>query len=197
MQLILASTSKTRAALLAAAHIAFDTVPPRVDEQAILQALIAEEAKPHDIADALAEMKARKVAYKYPTALVIGCDQVLECQGQIFSKPTDIDTARAHLNLLRGQTHRLLSAVVIYHEAKPIWRYMGKAALTMRDFSNQYRDDYLDRNWHQCQYSVGAYQLESEGIRLFSRVEGDHNTILGLPLLPVLTYLGDRGFIAS
>ena len=78
MQLILASTSKTRAALLAAAHIAFDTVPPRVDEQAILQALIAEEAKPHDIADALAEMKARKVADKYPTALVIGCDRVLE-----------------------------------------------------------------------------------------------------------------------
>ncbi|MEZ7812530.1 MAG: septum formation protein [Paracoccaceae bacterium] len=197
MNIILASTSKTRAALFSAANITVDTMPPRVDETTMLETLIQEKAKHHDIADILADMKAREVAVKNPDAVVIGCDQVLECNDRIFSKAPNIETARDDLNQLRGQTHRLFSAVVIYQKAKPIWRHMGKASLTMRPFSDKWRDDYLARNWQYCQYSVGSYQIEAEGMRLFSKIDGDHFTILGIPMLPVLTYLGDQGFIST
>lgn len=195
--LLLASASTIRLQLLRNAGLQVTASPARVDEDAIRQALEAESATPRDIADALAEVKARKLADKNPTALVLGCDQVLAFKGRVFAKPTSPQDARAQLHNLRGQTHQLLSALVLYDDAKPIWRHVGQARLTMLPVSDAYIDAYLSRNWDSARHSVGAYKLEEEGVRLFSAIEGDYFTILGLPLLPLLGYLGQRGFIAT
>ncbi len=195
--LLLASASQIRLTLLKNAGLSVTAHPARIDEGAVRASLHAEAANPRDVADTLAEMKARKLADRHPAALVLGCDQVLAFQGQVWSKPLDQTEARHQLQTLRGGTHHLLSALVLYHETRPIWRHVGQARLTMSSFSDAYLDDYLARNWPAVAASVGAYHLEGEGIRLFSSVEGDYFTILGLPLLPLLSYLALKGFIAS
>lgn len=197
MAVILASTSAIRLQLLAAAGVSVTVCPARVDESAIRSALLADRASPRDVVDYLAEVKARKISEKQPEALVLGCDQVLVLDGQILGKPTSPADARAQLVRLRGQSHRLLSAVVAYESAKPVWRYIGEAQLTMRDISDGFLDDYLARNWESIRNSVGGYKIEEEGVRLFSAIDGDHFTILGLPLLPLLAWLGSRGIIAT
>jgi septum formation protein len=195
--MILASTSPTRLSMLRAAGLDPTPVAPRVDEATIRDALTAEGASPRDIADALAEMKARKVAEKYPKDLVLGCDQVLALDRETFAKPETPDDARAQLRQLRGKTHKLLSALVVYENAEPVWRHVSEARLTMHNFSDAYLDAYLDRNWDSVRHSVGCYKIEEEGVRLFSAITGDHFTILGLPLLPLLAWLGNRGMIAT
>ena len=195
--LLLASASVIRLQLLHQAGIDATAQPARIDEATIRDALLAEQAKPRDIADALAEMKARKLAEKNPTALVLGCDQVLALKDQIFSKAETIEQARNQILALRGQTHQLISALVLYDQAKPIWRHSATASLTMRDVSDSYLEAYLARNWPSIRHSVGSYKLEEEGIRLFTSVVGDYFTILGLPLLPLLGFLATRDFIES
>ena len=195
--LILASGSEIRLELLQKAGLDVSARLARVDEAMIRAGLEAEKANPRDIADTLAEMKAARVAAKAPEALVLGCDQVLEFRHQVWAKPQSRDEARTQLIALRGQTHKLLSALVLFDAGEPVWRHVGEARLTMRAFSDSFLDSYLDRNWPSVGQSVGGYKLEEEGIRLFERIEGDHFTILGLPLLPLLTYLGSRGFIAT
>ena len=195
--LILASSSEIRAQLLQQAAVPFDVKPARVDEDAIKQSLLTEGAAPRDIADALAEAKARKVAGSMPERLVLGCDQVLACGERLFSKPTSQDEVLEHLKILRGQRHQLLSAAVLYEEAKPVWRHVGVVRLYMRDTSDAWLADYVDRNWHSIQDSVGGYKLEEEGVRLFTRIEGDHFNVLGLPLLELLSYLTLRGTLPS
>ena len=195
--LLLASSSQIRLTLLQNAGLNVTAHPARVDEDAIRASLQAEAATPRDVADTLAEMKARKLADRHPKALVLGCDQVLDFHGQVWSKPQDQAEARRQLQTLRDDTHQLLSALVLYHEGRPIWRHIGQARLTMASFSDTYLDEYLARNWPAVAASVGAYHLEGEGIRLFTSVEGDYFTILGLPLLPLLSYLALKGFIAS
>lgn len=197
MDLILASTSPTRLAMLRAAGLDPTPIAPRVDEATIRDALTAEGASPRDIADALAEMKARKVAEKHPTSLVLGCDQVLALDRETFAKPETPDDARAHLRQLRGKTHKLLSAAVVYENAEPVWRHVSEARLTMHDFTDTYLDAYVQRNWDSIRHSVGGYKVEEEGIRLFTAITGDHFTILGLPLLPLLAYLRNRGMIPA
>ena len=196
-RLILASASTIRRELLRRAGIEVEAMAARVDEEQIRAALQAEGAKPRDVADTLAEMKARKLAERHGDAVVIGCDQVLEFEGEVWGKADSPDAARAQLRRLRGKEHRLLSAVVLYEQAKPVWRHVGEVRLTMRPFTDDYLDDYLARNWDQIRHSVGGYQLEGEGVRLMTRVEGDYFTVLGLPLVPLLTYLGQRGFIPA
>lgn len=196
-RVILASGSAIRATLLRSAGLEIETAQPRVDEEAIRAALEAEGASPRGVADTLAEMKARKVSERNPGALVIGCDQVLDLEGRVLSKPESEASARAQLLDLRGKSHRLLSAAVVVENGKPLWRHVGTARLTMREFSPDYLDAYLARNWPEIGASVGSYQLESEGVRLFSRIEGDYFTILGLPLIELLTWLSIRGDIAA
>jgi septum formation protein len=196
MALVLASTSPTRLQLLRAAGLSVEPVAPRVDEDAARGALEGEGAKPRDVADTLAEMKARKVSDRRPDDLVLGCDQVLALEGLVFAKPENPDAARSQLRQLRGRTHRLFSAVVAYESGEPVWRHVGEARMTMHQISDGYLDDYVERNWHSIAHSVGAYRIEEEGVRLFSAITGDHFTILGLPLLPLLAWLGTRGMIS-
>ena len=197
MHLILASTSPTRLQMLRAAGLAVEVVAPRVDEAAIRDALVAEGAHPRDIADALAEMKARKVAEKRPGAIVLGCDQVLALDRETFAKPETPQDARNQLLRLRGRPHKLLSAIVAYDKGEPVWRHVAEARLTMHASSDTYLDDYLARNWDSIRHSVGCYRIEEEGVRLFSAISGDHFTILGLPLLPLLAWAGTQGMIAT
>lgn len=156
-----------------------------------------EKASPRDVADTLAEMKARRIAEKKPGHLVLGCDQVLACNGEVFSKPTSKDIAVKHLKTLRGQPHQLLSAAVIYEDMKPVWRHVGVARLAMRDFSDSYLNEYVDRNWESIKWSVGGYKIEEEGIRLFRMVQGDTFVIQGLPLIELLSYLTLRGTLPT
>lgn len=195
--LLLASASVIRLQLLRNAGLEATAHPARIDEESIREALQQEAASPRDIADTLAEMKARKLAEKNPEALVLGCDQVLAFNRRVFGKPETPDEARKQLIAFRGQTHQLISALVLYDGGKPIWRHMSEAKLTMRPLSDSYLDMYIGRNWPSLRQTVGSYKLEEEGIRLFSAIEGDYFTILGLPLLPLIGYLGSRGFIAT
>jgi septum formation protein len=193
--IILASGSETRQEMLRQAGVSFTSTVARIDEDSIKASLLAEEASPRDIADTLAEFKARRVAEKNPEALVIGGDQVLEFGREILSKPTSPDDAVAQLSRMSGKQHKLLSAVVIYEDAKPVWRTVGQVRLTMRTLSPSYIDSYVDRNWEGIRHCVGGYQLEAEGARLFARVDGDYFAVLGMPLLDVLGYLTLSGAI--
>jgi septum formation protein len=195
--IVLASGSATRQAMLRAAGVPFEVLVARVDEEALTAALLAEERSPRDIADALAEMKAARVSEKVPGALVVGADQVLSCEGRLLSKPATPDEAREQLLFLMGKTHRLHSAAVIYRGGEPIWRHVSEARLTVGRLSEEWLDGYLQRNWEAVRQSVGGYRIEEEGVRLFSRIEGDHFTILGMPLLPLLSFLAVRGTIPS
>ena len=192
MSLILASGSAARRRVLEAAGVAFEVDAPRVDEEAVKTSLRAEGAKPHDQAVALAELKALSVATRR-SGFVIGADQMLALEGEAFDKPKNANEAREHLLRLRGRTHELITAAVVARGDTVIWRHVDTPRLTMRAFSDAFLTDYLQRAGENVLMSVGAYQLEGLGAQLFERVEGDYFSILGLQLMPLLSFLREQG----
>jgi septum formation protein len=190
--LILASGSATRAAMLRAAGLTFTVQRPPVDEESVKASLRAEGLAPRDQADALAEIKAISVSRRC-SGLVIGGDQMLAFEGQGFDKPPNRDGAREQLLRLRGKSHHLICAAVIAKDGAPIWRRIETPKLTMRNFSEAFLDSYLDAAGDDILSSVGGYQLEGLGAQLFESVEGDYFSILGLPLLAVLAFLRTHG----
>jgi septum formation protein len=196
-KIVLASASAIRRTLLANAGIACEVDPGAVDEDEIKRAMKADGAPAAVVAETLAEMKAMRVAPRHPGALVFGADQMLDCNGVWFDKPADREHAIAHLTALAGRTHRLISALVCVRNGARIWHHTATASLTMRPLSRAFIDRYLDAAGPQALQSVGAYQLEGLGAHLFSRVEGDYFTVLGLPLLAMLAFLREHGVVAE
>ena len=193
--LMLASKSAARRALLEAAGIPVEIKPESIDERAVeARAGLADAAK---AAALLAREKARAVAEKHPDRMVLGADQTLALGERRFSKAPDRAGAREQLAALRGKTHTLYSAVAVVQAGTVIFEHVDAAQLTMRAFSDRFLDGYLDTVGAAATASVGGYQLEGVGIQLFERVEGDHSTILGLPLLPLLDWLRRSGHLAK
>lgn len=199
--LVLASASPARRALLEGAGLEFGVAIAGVDEGAIRDELLSLDTPPDEIATALAQAKAEAVTKQLAghlddTAIIIGADQVLVFEGEIFEKPKDCDAACETLKTLRGKTHQLISAAVGYRAGGQIWSCRESARLTMRDFSDDFLDDYLRREEGHLA-SVGAYRLEGLGAQLFSHIEGDFFTILGLPLLALLGFLRREGLVSA
>jgi septum formation protein len=190
--LILASASPSRRTLLANAGLSFDIEPAGIDEDEVTRSL-GSKASPQELASRLAEMKAVRVSTRHPEAIVIGADSTLACKGRLFDKPPTMEAARRQLLALRGQTHELFSSVVVGRGGARIWHWSERARLTMRSFNDAFVDAYLERAGKEVLTSVGAYQLEGLGAHLFTRVDGDYFTILGLPLLPLLSFLAGHG----
>jgi septum formation protein len=178
--------------MLEAAGLTFAVETPRMDEEAAKASFRAEDMKPRDQADALAELKALSVSRGRPD-FVIGADQMLAIDGDVLDKPTDAEEARAHLQRLRGKTHELITAAVIAREGAIIWRHVDTPKLKMRAFSDAFLEDYMARAGEGTLRSIGAYQLEGLGAQLFEQVEGDYFSVLGLPLLPLLAFLREHG----
>ncbi|MGZ5851663.1 MAG: Maf family nucleotide pyrophosphatase [Hyphomicrobium sp.] len=198
-QIILASTSRARREMLAAAGVAFTVEAADVDEPAVRKTLLAAKsaATPPQIADALARAKAEDVSQRHKGSLVIGGDQVLALGTELLTKAKDEAAARATLMKLRGMTHELHSAVALAVDGRVLWTHTGTARLKMRDFSDAFLEEYLTRAGDRVGQSVGAYELEGLGVQLFDKIEGDYFTILGLPLLPLLAELRAHGMIAA
>ena len=194
---VLASTSVTRQRLLRAGGVDFVAEAAAVDEANVIESLVAEKAKPRDVADILAELKAVKVSARHPQAFVIGADQVLSLGSEIFQKPADRDGARAQLMRLRGSTHVLSSAVCVAREGSVVWRMVDEARLTMRAFSDAFLEAYLVEAGEDILSSVGGYHVEGLGIQLFSRIDGDAFTIQGLPMLPLIDFLRTHGIVRA
>jgi septum formation protein len=195
-RLILASRSASRAAVLKAAGLDFTQLGSGVDEDALKASLRAERASVAKQADLLAETKALKVSISNP-GIVLGCDQMLECEGEAFDKVSTREEARAVLRVLRGKTHTLHSAIVACIEGVAVWRHLAQPRLRMRHFSDAFVESYLEAIGLIAFEGVGCYQVEGRGALLFDRIEGDHFSIQGMPLLPLLQWLRERGAIPS
>ena len=195
-RLMLASASSARRSLLSAAGLRFEALAAAIDEAAIKQAGLADGATAADTAILLAELKAERIACRHPDALVIGCDQLLVCDGTWFDKPPTPADAAHHLRQLRGRTHELITAIVCLRDGRRIWHHVARPRLTMRNFSDAFLDAYLAAEADHVTSSVGAYRLEGPGIHLFERIDGDHAAILGIPLLELLGFLRQHRVLA-
>jgi septum formation protein len=192
--IVLASTSVARRDMLSAAGVIHEALAAAVDEEAAKQALRHLDGR--SLADALAELKAVKLSSRRPGDLVLGCDQTLELEdGTLIDKPGA--AVAEQLRQLQGKTHCLYSAVVAAENGQPVWRHVERAKLTMRPLSDAFIADYVTDEGAAVAGCVGGYRIEGRGVQLFSRIEGSHFTILGLPLLPLLAWLRARGDIAS
>ena len=195
-RIILASGSAIRKQILDGAGLNYEVIVKPVDEAAIKDSMLAENSRLQDIADALAEAKALRVS-RQTDGFVIGADQIMVMNNQLFDKPKDLGEARERLLSMRGKRHELIGAVVVCENGRPVWRHLSKTKLWVREFSNEFLDWYIEQEGEALMKSVGAYRFEGPGAQLFEKVEGGFFAILGLDLLPVLDYLRVRGVIAS
>ncbi len=195
-RIILASGSAIRRQILDGAGLDFEVITRPVDEAAIKDAMLAENARLRDIADALAEAKAMRVS-RQEAGLVIGADQIMVMDGILFDKPQSLEEARERLISMRGKKHELIGAVVICENGLPVWRHICRTKLWVREFSDEFLDWYVETEGEALMKSVGAYRFEGPGAQLFEKVEGGFFAILGLDLLPVLDYLRIREVISS
>lgn len=191
MTIILASTSKTRRDILSNAGVVYRIIAPSVDEQALK--LQYDGMPPDQLAANLARDKALDISDANRNDLVVGADQVLVCEGNVFGKPTSLDESRAQLLALRGRDHTLTSCISCCRDRSEIWSFSNTATLRMRNFSGAFLDSYLESEGENVTTSAGGYKLEGIGAQLFEAVAGDHFTILGLPLLPLLSFLRQEG----
>jgi septum formation protein len=196
LSITLASGSASRRALLVGAGVDAASIKPNVDEDAAKAAMRGEGMSVRDQAMQLAELKAIKVSARTP-GLVIGGDQMLSLENEAFDKPADLDAARDHLCRLSGKTHTLETAIVVCENGTPVWRHMARPRLTVRPLSDAFIDSYVARVGEALLSTVGAYQLEGLGAQLFTKIEGDYFSILGLPLLPLLDYFRIRGALET
>jgi septum formation protein len=195
--LLLASTSQTRLKLFEDIGLPVETQAANVDERRLEADLQNRDVGPIGVALALARAKAAEVAEKNEGRWIVGADQTLALGKDQFHKPPSVEAAREHLKRMRGKTHQLHSAVVCFHGREEVFAHVETAHLTMRDFGDDFLDAYLAAAGPAVLRSVGAYQLERLGIHLFDRVEGDHSTILGLPLLPLLKFFRQAGLVEA
>ena len=195
-RIILASGSVIRKQILDGAGLNYEVIVKPVDEAAIKDSMLAENSRLQDIADALAEAKALRVS-RQTDGFVIGADQIMVMDNQLFDKPKDMDETRERLLSMRGKRHELIGAVVICENGRPVWRHLSKTKLWVKEFSIDFLDWYIEQEGEALMKSVGAYRFEGPGAQLFEKVEGGFFAILGLDLLPVLDYLRVRGVIAS
>jgi len=190
LSLILASTSTIRRQMLDAAGVIYRALKPDVDEDAVKQRL-------HDAGEIASELAAAKASSIGGGDWVIGSDSVLSCDGRLFDKPRDLDEAAGHLRFFSGKTMELTSAVALARCGSLDWRHVETARLQVREISDQFIRDYLDAEWPEVGYTVGVFRLEARGVQLFERIDGDHFTILGMPLIPLLGALRERGLIIA
>jgi septum formation protein len=182
--------------MLRNAGVAIEIAAPAIDEAEIMESLNRQGAPAAHVAETLAEMKAQRISPRFPGRFVLGCDQMLECDGLWLDKPESRAAARLQLKQLRGKSHSLVTSAVLVCDGARIWHVTDRAELRMRQFSDAFLDLYLEQAGEDVLRSVGAYQLEGLGAQLFERVTGDFFTILGLPLLPVLAILREHGMVA-
>ena len=195
--LVLASASKARSLMLRSAGVEFVVLPALVDEGAIKEGMRADGAPPVDAAQALADLKAMRVSPGDIDSLVIGADQILECEGAWFDKPKSLEDAQKQLNALSGRTHHLHTAASVVKEGTVIWRQSTNVSLTMRALTTSFITNYLEAERDTVLQSVGAYQIEGRGAQLFVGIRGDFFSILGLPLLPLLGFLRNHGAVPA
>jgi len=193
--IILASKSQIRSALLLKAGLKFTVADANIDEKEVKFFYLNEGRSARDLADILAGMKAKKLSCKYLDKLVIGCDQIMECNGQIFSKANNPNDLSDQLKILRNKSHTLYSGCVVYFANKVEWRFIGSVTITMRNLSDEYISKYVDENWNEVKHCIGGYKIENSGIPLLSKINGDYFSILGLPIIQLIDYLIDRGVL--
>jgi len=194
---ILASQSGSRQQILKSAGISYTALPAHLDEEKIKDQMMAENASPKAIAQRLADEKALFISKNYQDHYVLGADQILLADDRIFSKARDVSEARENLKFLRGRSHQLISALSLVHQGQVIWQDVHIPELIMRDFSDDFLDQYLTRNGGQILASVGCYFLEGEGIQLFSEIKGDFFAILGLPLINLMEKLRELNILQT
>ena len=191
LKIILASQSKVRKKILDEHNILNEVKPPNVDEDVVKLSLLKEKASPENISKNLAELKANKISGKYSDNLVLGADSVIDLEGEIISKPKDRGEALKILKNLNGKKHQLISSVCISQNGNMMWNYTDKAELTMRNMSDQELKNYLSKISDENLYAYNVYQIEGEGRKLFSKIKGDEDTIMGLPVKKIKEYLGN------
>lgn len=197
MQLVLASSSLARSQVLNNAGVVHEILSPQIDEDSVKVAMLADGYSHRDIADKIADMKARKVSLQRAESYVLGCDQVLSFAGSLYSKPETKFNLKTQLREMSGKTHQLISAAVIYKDMQPIWRHVGVATLSMDLLSDSVIEKYVEKNWDTVKFCVGGYEIERRGVQLFNEIQGDYFCILGLPLLEIMNFLKVRGVLES